>query len=87
MEYFSRFVPAPSPGLPSFAGALLLRMASRVMVFFVRHVALLRPLSAPGKLQLAKVRDHRAGCRCVTSKLVLAIGTTTFECMSLTSIA
>lgn len=55
MEYFSRFVPTPSPSLPSFAGALLARMAARIFVFTVRHAALLRPLSQPGKLQLAKV--------------------------------
>lgn len=54
MEYFSRFVPTPSPSLPSFAGALLARMAARIFVFTVRHAALLRPLSQPGKLQLAK---------------------------------
>jgi len=34
--------------------ALVERMAARLMVFFVRHASLVRPLSRPGKLQLAK---------------------------------
>ena len=55
LEYLSKFMPAPSPHVHSFAAALVQRMASRVLIFFVRHASLLRPLSDTGRLQLAKV--------------------------------
>ena len=55
LEYLSKFMPAPSPHVQSFAAALVQRMASRVLTFFVRHASLLRPLSDTGRLQLAKV--------------------------------
>jgi hypothetical protein len=38
------------------AGALVERMAARLLVFFARHAALLRPLGAAGRLQLAQAR-------------------------------
>lgn len=41
--------------MPSFVSALTERMACRVLVFFVRHASLVRPLSNDGKLRLAKV--------------------------------
>lgn len=54
-EYLCKFSPPPSMAGPSSVPrALLERMASRLLVFFVRHAALVRPLSRPGKLQLAK---------------------------------
>ncbi|DBA86122.1 hypothetical protein WJX77_008098 [Trebouxia sp. C0004] len=53
-EYLSQFHPAPSPQVPSFVSALTERMACRVLVFFVRHASLVRPLSNEGKLRLAK---------------------------------
>ncbi|GFR42609.1 hypothetical protein Agub_g3540 [Astrephomene gubernaculifera] len=53
-EFLSRFVPPPSPAVPSCAAALVERMACRLLVFFVRHAALLRPLSQAGKLLVAK---------------------------------
>lgn len=56
MEYFSKFSPAPASAPGSFAGALVERMAGRVLLFFARHASLLRPLSQPGKVQLAKAR-------------------------------
>jgi hypothetical protein len=55
IEFLSKFSPVPSPHVPSFAAALVERLARRVLAFFVRHAALLRPLSQAGKLQLAKV--------------------------------
>ena len=79
-ELLSRFVPRPAPAVPSFAGALLERMAARVLVFFVRHAALVRPLNQHGRLQLAKVscllsvssltvRSLAIGCRhCVRGR-------------------
>ena len=54
-DYLSQFHPAPSPQVPSFVSALTERMACRVLVFFVRHASLVRPLSNDGKLRLAKV--------------------------------
>lgn len=55
VEYLSKFSPSPSSPGASFAGALVERMAGRILVFFVRHASLLRPLSQAGKVQLAKV--------------------------------
>lgn len=55
-DFLSHFVPQPSPSVPSFAALLCQRLAGRLLTFFVRHVALLKPLAQPGKLQLAKVR-------------------------------
>lgn len=54
-DYLSQFHPAPSPQVPSFVSALTERMACRVLVFFVRHASLVRPLPNDGKLRLAKV--------------------------------
>ena len=59
IEFLSKFSPVPSPHVPSFAAALVERLARRVLAFFVRHAALLRPLSQAGKLQLAKVCRRR----------------------------
>ncbi|MEW5299136.1 MAG: hypothetical protein WDW36_002180 [Sanguina aurantia] len=53
-EYLSRFVPPPSPNVPSCVSSLAERMACRILLFWVRHAALLRPLTQDGKLQLAK---------------------------------
>jgi hypothetical protein len=55
VEYLSKFSPAPSTNPASFGGQLVERMAARVMVFFMRHASLVRPLSSAGKVQLAKV--------------------------------
>ena len=56
-EYLNKFSPAASAAVPSIAGALVERMAARLLVFFVRHAALLRPLGHAGKLQLAQARS------------------------------
>lgn len=53
-EYLTKFVPPPSPNVPSCAAALVERMAARCLTFFLRHAALIRPLTQTGKLQLAK---------------------------------
>ena len=55
VEYLSKLSPSPASAVPSVGRALVERMASRLLVFFVRHAALLRPLGTAGKLQLAKV--------------------------------
>ncbi|EIE21637.1 hypothetical protein COCSUDRAFT_30131 [Coccomyxa subellipsoidea C-169] len=54
VEYLSKFSPPPSSATASFGGALVERMAGRIVLFFMRHASLLRPLSHAGKLQLAK---------------------------------
>ncbi|CAL8469379.1 g8920 [Coccomyxa elongata] len=54
VEYLSKFSPPPSSSTASFGGALTERMAGRILLFFMRHASLLRPLSQAGKLQLAK---------------------------------
>ncbi len=53
-EFLSKFVPPPSPSVPSCVSSLAERMAGRLLSVFVRHAALLRPLGPAGKLQLAK---------------------------------
>ncbi|KAL6753805.1 component of oligomeric golgi complex 5 [Haematococcus lacustris] len=53
-EFLSRFVPVPSPAVPSCGTVLAERMAARTLVFFVRHASLVRPLGQAGKLQMAK---------------------------------
>lgn len=40
--------------MPSVGSSLSERAASRLLMFWVRHACLLRPLEEPGKLQLAK---------------------------------
>lgn len=49
-----RFSPPPTPSAPSAVSQLCERSAGRLLMFFVRHASLLRPLPAPAKLQLAK---------------------------------
>jgi hypothetical protein len=56
VEFLSSFAPPPGAGSASVATPLVERFAARLLVLFVRHAALLRPLSQAGKLQLAKVR-------------------------------
>lgn len=53
-EYLVKFTPPPTATVPSFIGSLVERMARRVLVFFVRHASLIRPLGTLGRLQLAK---------------------------------
>ncbi|GLI63871.1 hypothetical protein VaNZ11_006987 [Volvox africanus] len=53
-EFLSRFVPPPTPSVSSCVGSLVERMACRLLVFFVRHASLLRPLTQAGKLLVAK---------------------------------
>ena len=73
IEYLSKFTPPPglaTQGGSSVARALVERMTSRLLLFFVRHAALVRPLSHPGKLQLAKdIGEFEAG---ITQQLLPA---------------
>jgi hypothetical protein len=49
-----RFSPPPTTTAPSAVGQLCERTAGRLLMYFVRHAALLLPLPPPAKLQLAK---------------------------------
>lgn len=53
-EYLSKFIPAPSPSVPSVCSTLVERAAGRLLMLWVRSACLLRPLGGEGKLQLAK---------------------------------
>ncbi|ERN11729.1 conserved oligomeric Golgi complex subunit 5 [Amborella trichopoda] len=55
-EFLSRLLPSSSAVLSTetICTSLVRRMASRVLVFFIRHAALVRPLSESGKLRLAR---------------------------------
>uniref|UniRef100_A0A061QRR0 Conserved oligomeric Golgi complex subunit 5 n=1 Tax=Tetraselmis sp. GSL018 TaxID=582737 RepID=A0A061QRR0_9CHLO len=53
-EILSRFSPPPSAGSQTFASALVQRMASRILVYFVRHASMIRLLGHAGKLRLTK---------------------------------
>lgn len=53
-EFLRHFVPAPSPSVPSVGSTLAERAAGRLLMLWLRHAALLRPLGQGGKLQLAK---------------------------------
>ena len=53
-EYLTKFIPQPSPSTASCISNLAERMAARLVTFWLRHACLLRPLSQPGKLQLAR---------------------------------
>lgn len=53
-DYLSKFSPPPSPNMTTFSALLVQRLASRTLALFVRHAALVRPISKQGALQLAK---------------------------------
>ncbi|KAL5999285.1 Conserved oligomeric Golgi complex subunit [Asimina triloba] len=58
-EFLSRLLPSSlthsvNPSSESLAMRLVRRMASRVLIFFIRHAALVRPLSESGKLRMAR---------------------------------
>jgi hypothetical protein len=53
-EYLSKFIPPPSPSVPSVCSTLVERAAGRLLMLWVRSACLLRPLGPQGKLQLAK---------------------------------
>ena len=45
-EFLSKFVPIPSPNVASCVASLVERMASRLLLFFIRHASLVRGLMA-----------------------------------------
>ncbi|GFQ05881.1 conserved oligomeric golgi complex subunit 5 [Phtheirospermum japonicum] len=56
-EFLSRLLPssgAISAGTENICTRLVRSMASRVLVFFIRHASLVRPLSESGKLRMAR---------------------------------
>jgi conserved oligomeric Golgi complex subunit 5 len=54
IEWLSKFTPPPTSGSQSIGRRLVERLVYRMLGFFVRHAALIRPLNQAGKLQLAK---------------------------------
>ena len=56
MEFLSKLSPPANPQNSGSVGAALVqRLASRLVVYLVRHAAMLRPLSKAGRAQLVKV--------------------------------
>ncbi|KAK6142250.1 hypothetical protein DH2020_022598 [Rehmannia glutinosa] len=56
-EFLSRLLPssgASSTGIETICTRLVRSMASRVLIFFIRHASLVRPLSESGKLRMAR---------------------------------
>lgn len=57
-EFLSRLLPtsasATSVGSETICTRLVRSMASRVLIFFIRHASLVRPLSESGKLKMAR---------------------------------
>lgn len=56
-EFLSRLLPSrntTTPGAENICTRLVQSMASRVLVFFIRHASLVRPLSESGKLRMAR---------------------------------
>ncbi|KAJ0051715.1 hypothetical protein Pint_01402 [Pistacia integerrima] len=57
-EFLSRLLPssanATTAGTETICTRLVRSMASRVLIFFIRHASLVRPLSESGKLRLAR---------------------------------
>ncbi|KAK9272366.1 hypothetical protein L1049_002737 [Liquidambar formosana] len=57
-EFLSRLLPSSTNAIPTGTETICTRlarsMASRVLVFFIRHASLVRPLSESGKLRMAR---------------------------------
>lgn len=56
-EFLSRLLPsknAATSGAEAICTRLVKSMASRVLIFFIRHASLVRPLSESGKLRMAR---------------------------------
>ncbi|CAL5190553.1 unnamed protein product [Lathyrus oleraceus] len=56
-EFLSKLLPSrktATPGIENLCTRLVQSMASRVLVFFIRHASLVRPLSESGKLRMAR---------------------------------
>lgn len=56
-EFLSRLLPSSgtiSTGTETICTRLVRSMASRVLIFFIRHASLVRPLSESGKLRMAR---------------------------------
>lgn len=54
-EVLLKFSPSFSSNTPSFVRSLVKRLCARIVVFFIRHGSILRPLSTQGRQQL--IRD------------------------------
>lgn len=72
-EFLSKFVPLPSPNVPSCVGVLVERMAARLLTFFVRHASLVRVCG------LAGGRALLTGCVCAAT-LVASVWCMRYAC-------
>jgi conserved oligomeric Golgi complex subunit 5 len=53
-EFLSKLLPSSSSRSETICTIMVRRMASRVLIFFIRHASLVRPLSEAGKLRMAR---------------------------------
>lgn len=53
-EFLSKLLPSSTSRSETICTSLVRRMASRVLISFIRHAALVRPLSESGKLRMAR---------------------------------
>lgn len=53
-EYLMKFTPVPTPMVASLTTSLIQRMACRVLVYFTRHAAMIRPMGLQGRHQLSR---------------------------------
>ncbi|KAG0451252.1 hypothetical protein HPP92_026327 [Vanilla planifolia] len=53
-EFLSKLLPSSSSRSETISTGCVRRMASRILVFFIRHASLVRPLSESGKLRMAR---------------------------------
>ncbi|KAM0937097.1 putative oligomeric Golgi complex subunit 5 protein [Dioscorea sansibarensis] len=53
-EFLSKLLPSSASRSETICTRLVQRMASRVLIFFIRHASLVRPLSESGKLRMAR---------------------------------
>ncbi|WOK96026.1 conserved oligomeric Golgi complex subunit 5 [Canna indica] len=53
-EFLSKLLPSSASRSETICTTLVRRMASRILLFFIRHASLVRPLSESGKLRLAR---------------------------------
>ncbi|PKA62218.1 hypothetical protein AXF42_Ash015103 [Apostasia shenzhenica] len=53
-EFLSKLLPSSASKSETICTSLVRRMASRVLIFFIRHASLIRPLSESGKLRMAR---------------------------------
>lgn len=53
-EFLSKLLPSSASRSETICTIMVRRMASRILIFFIRHASLVRPLSEAGKLRMAR---------------------------------